>query len=535
MNKMIKTFSIFALSSLAIFAISACGKKKTKTNKTTKNITTKTTTNTKVTTKETKTSFTITLNNSVSGATYNLYSIIDGKKELVDLTKEFKKGDKVIIEIINRSNSNIDVIANSNNDSLIDATIKSKSQKELEEITINDDIDLSIAKSNSYYIDFNNNEYVTFSAYYYDDNNVKHEFTDDFTIDKKTKIFFSMSNDSTGGNMGYIKKNDEYIDYVKCHGKGGHDAVVESFNTEGYEIDSDIVLTSYNCSDYSDTFYVSLYLDNSDLTFTCINSETSEPINIDPSSWSNEVDCFVKTTMTINNPNKRHLAIGINSVDGVKVFDSSDETITINYTFNSGTNIDVEEYEKYNVEITNTYSDIKTSLYTFDSDNIKADMKNGTYPIFTQYVFEVENTSKYDVELNITMYGSTYKKLLHAYEKFSTLDEGETSLFSDFIVEVVKTDVETKFYTVSFDSSTTPSGLSIRLGINRGMYDYPEVEFDSDIASGTELVVVCDGYDGSHTLKVIDILTNEIVKQDSIGGSCAIPFTLTSNVKVVIE
>ena len=531
MNKMIKTFSIFALSSLAIFAISACGKKKTKTNKTTIFPTATKSTTTKVT----KDSFSVNIKNDVSDLTYNLYSVNNGTKTLVDSKTEFKKGDKIIIEIINRSTSNSLIKATSNNNELINKVVKAKSQFEFDEIEVNDDIDLSITKSNSYYIDFNNNEYVTFSAYYYDDNNVKHEFTDDFTIDKKTKIFFSMSNDSTGGNMGYIKKNDEYIDHVKCHGKGGHDAVVESFNTEGYEIDSDIVLTSYNCSDYSDTFYVSLYLDNSDLTFTCINYETSEPINIDPSSWSNEVDCFVKTTMTINNPNKRHLAIGINSVDGVKASDSSDEVITFNYTFNSGTNIDVEEYAKYNVEITNTYSDIKTGLYTFDSDNIKTDMKNGTYPIFTQYVFEVENTSKYDVELNITMYGYTSKILLHAYEKFSSLDEDETTLFSDFIVEVVKTDVETKFYTVSFDSTTTPSGLSIRLGINRGMYDYPEVAFGSNIASGTELVVVCDGYDGSHTLKVIDILTNEIVKQDSIGGSCAIPFTLTSNVKVVIE
>ena len=334
MNKIIKTCSIFALGFLSILTATSCGKKTTKEAKTTNN-TTKTTAK-PATSKEKKVAFHVKTTNNLDGASYKLYNVVDGINTLVNNDYEFKKGDKVVIEIINRSTSNASIKASIGDSSVIDQVVKAKSQKELEEITITDDINLEINSSNLYYIDFNNTDSVTFKAYYFDSNNVKQEFDDDFTVDKKTKIYFSMSNDSTGANIGYIKKGNEYLDYVICKGKGGHAPVEGDFDSEGFDIESNIVLTSYHVDGYSEYFDCGLYLADG-VTLTCVNAKTEEAITIDPESWSNDVDRFIDTIITISNPDKKHFVIGIESVDGLQKIDSSDETITINYTFNSDT------------------------------------------------------------------------------------------------------------------------------------------------------------------------------------------------------
>ena len=97
----------------------------------------------------------------------------------------------------------------------------------------------------------------------------------------------------------------------------------------------------------------------------------------------------------------------------------------------------------------------------------------------------------------------------------------------------------TKFYKVTFESSVQlPDDLHFRLAYFRGMYDYPESEFNKNISSGTEMAVVIENKSGvSFKITAYNADTNEFIDDDPIPGitSCAFTFTLNSNVKIVIE
>ncbi len=543
MNKLFKTISLFSITLASAFALASCSKKKDKTtgdvtSKTTNKTTNKTIITTKtITTKEIKTSFKINSNNSVNNVSYKLYSINDGEKTLVDNNKEFNKGDKVIIEIINRSKINADIKTLCNNLTIASDFVKSKSNMELNEITINDDIDLNITESNKYYIDFNNKTYINYIAYYYDNNNLKHEFYDDFIVDKNTKVYFSMVNRNLNKRNGYILSDGDVVEYVKCGGASGYDLGVMNFNSEGINVDKNLELRDDDFSPNDGKFYVISYSNGlTDVPISCVDRSTSEPIEIKEGTLK-YVDCFKESVMTITNNNLRHVVLSIQDVNGVKKIDITGEKYSFNYDFNSNVILDLREYsdEEYNVSITNNYDDVLIKTYTVDSDNIKIDLKNGTYNDDMPIYFELTNTSKYDLTINMNILDSTYNIVVKAKQSYSLLDDFKYEyLSSDVIINITKEETESTFYKVLYDSTNTPSGITVTLDYNKTNF-FPKAELNSEIASGTKLAVFVESTVTGHSIKVVDANTLELINEIDISQACSIYFTLSSDVKIIVE
>lgn len=519
MNKIVKTICCCALSLATIFTIAGCSKKPSET---------KPTTDTQTTEKESKKDASINVGTNVEGVEYNIYSIKDGKKEEVDTTKKLPLNTKLLVEAINRSTKNVEItnLLGTNH------IVQSKT-KETIDVTLTDDLSLTSKESDLAFVNLSNDGHVSFKAYYYDSNNEKKEFTDTFTVEKGTTVYFQGVNDTTYTVYGFIGTNDEYKPHVQLNYKSGHDPKITDLNSEGYEITGN-TYTGYS-SDVTVAMYA--YIDSDDVTLSCRGLKNI--VDYDIVGTAKYTSLLNKMKFTVNNPTGKKLVFSCN--DDRIIFD--DETFEY-FAFATETMaIHITDYAEYNLTINKPDDSlVDTYVYSYDNDGIEYEVTGGKYFVDTPIYLRLKNKTNYEVTIvfkDIESESIILNRKINGKESFDLYETMHSSLIfeGDSELTITVTEVETQFCKVTFENKTTYDGV-IRLGYYHGMYDYPEAEFDTDIVKGTYMAWVGDNDTGvEFMVYVYNADTDALISSEDVGGyeSCANGFPLTSNIKIVLD
>ena len=512
MKRIIKIISCFLLAFATMFVIVGCGKK----------------TNPK-TTEVVKTEASVAINSNIDGVTVKAYNANDGKE--LDLTKKYATNTKIKVEVINKSNKNINLSTTLNQS----VEIEAKTKKVLDVITLTDDLSITTKESELVFVHLCNDEYVKFSGYYYDKNNKKVEFDSSNPVEKNTKVYLKVTNDSVGELTCIASKGDTIIDYVTCQGKGGHNPKTADFSSEGIVVDSNIKVL-YR---FSDDGEVCPECEVESVSMVFKNAETNEVLVSASSGYTcYEVENFTEIKAEISNPNAKKLAIAFYDPYGIyKYITTEESSYTFNFVCAGYIYIDIFEYTEYTFSISNP-DKLDAYFYYYDLDGMETEVKNGDkVKIGTPINYIITNNSIYDATLKI---GTDFDYTLPAK---ATLDSKVIDctiyLQEDISYEIELTDNVTQFYKVTFETSVTlPSTLEYNLAYFRGMYDYPKAEFNTNIVAGSQMAVVIENKSGVYfTIKAYNADTNELIDDDPIYEitDCAFIFTLNSNVKIVIE
>lgn len=520
MNKIIKRTSLFLLSLATVFTIVGCGKKdnnKTKTNPTT--------------TKVVKAEASVAINSNLEDVTVKAYNASDGKE--LDLTKKYATNTKIKVEVINKSDKNI----NLNTTLGQNVEIEAKTKQVLDEITLTNDLTITTKVSELVFVHLSNDEYVTFSGYYYDKNNKKVEFDSSTAVEKNTKVYLKVTNDRTSELTCIASKGDAILDYVTCESKGGHKPKTAEFTSEGITV-TDNIKVSYRYGDEGE-IYLNCEVESVSVVFKNVETNTE----IEAESWGPcyEVDNSTEVKAEISNPNAKKLAIVLADPFGVYEYLITEET---SYTFNFLTlgaiDVGIYEYDEYTFSVSKS-DELDAYFYYYDLDGMEVEVKNGDkIKVGMPIDFLITNNSIYEAEIEVDFSVDTWDYTIHAGETFDSKPNYYTiNALGDVTFEMNLTETVTQFYKVTFETSVTlPSTLKYNLAYFRGMYDYPEAEFNTDIAAGTEMVVVIENKSGVYyTIKAYNADTNEFIDDDPIYGvtDCAFKFVVNSNIKIVIE
>ena len=520
MKKIAKTICCSVLSLATIFAIAGCSKKNNKPTDTKP-----TDTNTSEVTPDVKKEASINFGANVDGVEYAIYTVKNGKKEVVDTTKKVATNTELLVEVTNRSDKNVDIASSLGTNKAVQSKTKDSMN-----ITLTGDLTITSTESNKMFVNLSDDGHISFIAYYMDSNNQKQEFTDTFTVEKNTKVFFQGVNDTTSSVTGFMFMNGENVDRSDMLYKTGHDPKVTDFNAEGTVITGNISTGYYPGVKAT----VTASVDAENVTVTCKDLYTTEDINIVGEYPT--VSILDKIKVTVNNPTGKKLVFSCN--DDLKVFDDTTfeyTTYVTKYTF-----ISIDDYAEYNLTL-NIDDAVDAYFYSYDNDGIEYELTNGKYIVDTQISGIIKNNTKYELSIEFRDGEGyyTYGFKMNGYETVNLVEKAYSTIpiTGDTVINVIVTDVETEFCKVTFENKTTYNGV-IRLGYYRGMYDYPEAEFDTDIVKGTYMAWVGDNNTGvEFMVYVYNADTNELKSSEDVGGyeSCATGFPLTSNIKIVLD
>ena len=509
-----------ALSLATIFTIAGCGKKKP------------TTTAKPTTTQEVKKDASISFGANVEGVEYNVYSIKNNKKEIVDTTKKVALNTKLLVEVINRSTKNVEVTNSLGNKILV----RSKS-KDVIDVTLTNDLTISSKETDLLFVNLTADDSIAFKAYYYNSNNEKQEFSSTFTVAKDTKVYFQAVSDSTGEATGFIHMNGDIVDNAYLDYKTGHAPVTTDFDSEGITVTGN-VSTSYCFGTVTALFSD---IDAENVTMTIKDKTTDETISGGSYTLINLLD---ELEVTISNPTKKKIVF---TTLYDELFVITDETFTYTTTVAGFVSFYVTDYEELEFEVDKPENDaVETYFYSYDKDGIEYEVTDGTYIVETPIYGTIKNNTKYFVNIEFKNKDGGYVGAPIHLPAGDTADiedvfsNNPLYLGNNTVITITVTDEETEFCKVTFENETEYDYTKVlRLGYHRGMYDYPEAKFDTNIVKGRDMVIVGENeFDVTFLVYFYNMDDNDkLIKYDDISGleHCAIAFDLDCNVKVVLR
>lgn len=384
---------LFALM-LTLILVGCKGKNKTKTrtntNRTTQN-TNKSTTKSYSTTEDKANRYNVNINCNIEKVYVSFeYEIEQHKYRELDITKPIREGTKIRVSIDNKSYNTIILDAYMGNDLIDSCDITKNKLVYLDDFSLSNDYYLNIKLSDKVNVTLNNDDNLTFSAYYFDDDNNKITKNTNFYLPRGKEVFFSAKTTYEDNICAYIETNDSIIDAIYLNGTDNE----KDFNA-GIVLNSDASLEFFS---YNNNYVVSFE--------SIVDDAIIEVKDFSTNNYIESGDEVLPLTYVLieitNNTSKVILEQYNDKEELLKLYVIDKPTFVVKKLINSNNSFKLVEYKanKVNVEIVDN-KDVLSSIFYDYNDESRIINNNDYIPTNSFIYFNINNYTEYDLYLCI--------------------------------------------------------------------------------------------------------------------------------------